>query len=102
MLIVVTTHPIQYQVPLWQKLVETGIDLEVWYLTDHGVNATFDEQFGKAIKWDIDILNGYKFSFLPVKDKSNVNNFRNVRLTKSLKEIIENKKIAAIWIQGWQ
>jgi glycosyltransferase involved in cell wall biosynthesis len=102
MLIIVATHPIQYQVPLWQKLVENGIDLEVWYLTDHGVNATFDEQFGKAIKYDIDLLKGYKFLFLPVKNKSNVNNFWNVRLTKSLKEIIGNRNVDTIWIQGWQ
>ena len=36
MLIVLTTHPIQYQVPLWQALAKDGrVPFEVWYLTHH-------------------------------------------------------------------
>ena len=36
MLAILTTHPIQYQVPMWQALArDTSVPFEVWYLSEH-------------------------------------------------------------------
>ena len=57
MLAILTTHPIQYQVPLWQALaLDGGVPFEVWYLTSHGVQPSADQEFGQTFSWDIDTL----------------------------------------------
>ena len=67
MLVVITTHPIQYQVPLWQALARDGrVPFEVWYLTHHAVGESMDRDFGKSFAWDIDLLAGYPHRRLPV------------------------------------
>ncbi len=65
-LAIVTTHPIQYQTPLWATLAHQGlINVQVFYASDHGIKAHLDPQFGKTFSWDIPLLNGYDYEFLP-------------------------------------
>ena len=62
---VFSTHPIQYQVPLWKGLnAEKDVDLNVFYFSDHGVSSNFDEGFGETIVWDVPLLEGYPYQFL--------------------------------------
>ncbi len=52
MLAILTTHPIQYQTPLWQRLArEAKVPFEVWYLTRHGIAADRDAEFGQRFSW---------------------------------------------------
>ncbi len=61
--------PIQYKGPLYRRLASRGnVDVEVLYLSDKGYSATLDSQFGVPVAWDIDLLDGYKHSFLTTKD----------------------------------
>ena len=65
MLAILTTHPIQYQVPIWQALAKDGrVPFEVWYLTDFGMQPSLDREFGKIFSWDIDMLSGYPHRFI--------------------------------------
>ena len=65
MLAIVTTHPIQYQTPVWRALAADGrVPFEVWYLTDFGTRPSRDRQFDKTFQWDIDLLSGYPHAFL--------------------------------------
>ena len=60
------SHPIQYQVPLLRRISqEPDIDLTVLYGSDFSVRAYADEGFGVAVKWDVPLLDGYKYEFLP-------------------------------------
>ena len=65
-LAILTSHPIQYQTPLFQLLAkQPEIDLTVYFCWDFGVSEpTYDSGFGKEIKWDISLLEGYKYKFL--------------------------------------
>lgn len=64
-LAVLTSHPIQYQTPLYQQLAtEKQIDLTVFFCSDFGVKPYFDQGFNQAIKWDIPLTEGYKSVFL--------------------------------------
>lgn len=64
-LAILTSHPIQYQTPLFKKLAENSeIDLTVYFNWDFGVKNSYDCEFGKEVKWDIPLLNGYKYKFL--------------------------------------
>ena len=103
MLAILTTHPIQYQVPLWQALERDGrIPFEVWYLTDHGVNPSHDPQFDQAFAWDLDMLAGYPHRFLDVVPGATPNSFWKCRVRESLGERMRASNVKALWIQGWQ
>lgn len=61
----VTTHPVQYIVPLYQELTREGtVDFEVVYLTDETVKGSFDKHFGREVKWDLPLLDNYRYQFL--------------------------------------
>lgn len=103
MLAILTTHPIQYQVPLWQALAREGsVPFEVWYMSDHGIRPSYDVQFGKSFSWDLDTLGGYPSRFLKINADANVARFNQVRLAEPLGQLLKERKIGALWIQGWQ
>jgi len=60
------SHPIQYQAPLLRRIAQDpNIDLTVFYGSDFSVKGYRDEGFGVDVKWDIPLLDGYKYEFLP-------------------------------------
>ncbi len=64
-LAVFTTHPIQYQAPVWRKLAQTPrLDVVVHYFSDHSIRGGMDPGFGVQVAWDVDLLDGYKSVFL--------------------------------------
>jgi glycosyltransferase involved in cell wall biosynthesis len=103
MLAILTTHPIQYQVPLWQALARDGrVPFEVWYLTDHGTRRSRDREFGQTFAWDIDTLSGYTHRFLDVDRRATPASFWKCRLRERLRDRLRANHASALWIQGWQ
>lgn len=63
---IISSHPIQYYAPWFRYLTsETDIDLKVFYLWDFGISEQVDSGFNQAIKWDIPLLEGYAYEFVP-------------------------------------
>ena len=64
-LAIVTTHPIQYNAPLFKLIQERGnIQIKVFYTWGKtALKNKFDPGFGKYISWDIPLLDGYEYSF---------------------------------------
>jgi glycosyltransferase involved in cell wall biosynthesis len=61
------SHPIQYQAPLLRRIAqEPDIDLTVFFGSDFSVRSYQDEGFGVDVKWDVPLLEGYRYKFLPV------------------------------------
>ncbi len=103
MLIILTTHPIQYQVPVWQALAKDGrIPFEVWYLSEHGAKAGHDVEFGTKFAWDIDMLSGYPHRFLQAPTGVHPASFWKCRASESLTARLRACGAKALWIQGWQ
>src|SRR5437868_3836096 len=103
MLAILTTHPIQYQVPLWQALARDGrVPFEVWYLTDHGTRPSLDPEFNETFAWDIDTLSGYTYRFLDVGERASPSSFWKCRLRERLRDRLRASDASALWIQGWQ
>ena len=103
MLIVLTTHPIQYQVPIWQRLAREGrVPFEVWYLSDRGVRPGFDREFAHHFAWDIDLTSGYPHRFLPGAAATAPDSFRDCRLREPFAARLREAGATALWIQGWQ
>lgn len=62
---ILNSHPIQYFAPLYQRLAKSpSIQLKVYYCSTFGVQTSLDPQFGKEIKWDIPLTEGYHYVFL--------------------------------------
>lgn len=103
MLAILTTHPIQYQIPLWRALAaERSIPFEVWYLTDHGIRPTYDREFGRTFAWDIDTLSGYPHRFLRANRNASLSGFSKLRLQERFQKLIQDRGVTSLWVQGWQ
>jgi glycosyltransferase involved in cell wall biosynthesis len=64
-LAILTSHPIQYQAPLFRALAaRPSLELKVFFCWDFGVKATRDPGFGQSFVWDIPLLTGYEHEFL--------------------------------------
>jgi len=62
---IVASHVIQYQDPFFRLLAaDLEIDLTVLYLSDAGARTYKDADMGTALKWDVDLLTGYRYRFL--------------------------------------
>ncbi len=100
-LAVLTSHPIQYQAPLFKKLVERPeVDLTVYFCWDFGVKEEYDVEFGKKIKWDIPLLEDYKYKFLKnfsLKPSSKFWGQINFGITNELRK----NNYDAILVFGW-
>ena len=64
-LVVLTSHPIQYQAPLFRKLAATqGVDLVVIFRNKSKKGVFFDKGVGQKVAWDVPLLQGYRSVFL--------------------------------------
>jgi glycosyltransferase involved in cell wall biosynthesis len=103
MLAILTTHPIQYQVPVWQALAEDGrVPFEVWYLSNFGTRPDRDLEFGKTFQWDLPMLSEYTYRFLEGSTGVSPASFWDCRLKEQLRDRLVASRAKAIWIQGWQ
>jgi glycosyltransferase involved in cell wall biosynthesis len=61
------SHPIQYQAPLLRRIaLENDIDLRVFFSSDLSLRGYSDKGFGGiSVKWDVPLLEGYAYDFLP-------------------------------------
>ena len=65
-LAIISTHPIQYQVPLFKYLKKGGIKAKVFFASKHGLKGDkVDPEFLRKIKWNINsnMLQGYEGKF---------------------------------------
>ena len=63
----VVSHPIQHFAPMFRNLAQVpGFDVKVFYCCDWGVHEYHDPGFGKTIEWDVPLLDGYTYEFLPI------------------------------------
>jgi glycosyltransferase involved in cell wall biosynthesis len=103
MLVILTSHPIQYQAPLWRALAEDGrVSFEVWFLTDHAVKSTHDREFGKSFAWDRDLLDGYAHRFLPVAPGWRMDRFRGIAVTDAWAKLFRENGVTRLWVEGWR
>ena len=94
----ILSHPIQYQSPLIKYLVKKGIKISVLYRSNITTKKYWDEDFGKKIKWDVDLLKGYQYNFLNYIGPNKVG-----KIFPITTEFFGNKfhnKSGVIWIHG--
>jgi glycosyltransferase involved in cell wall biosynthesis len=61
-LLVLCAHPVQYTAPLFRRLAQhPRIDLLVAYCSLRGAEEGHDPEFGTMVKWDVPLLDGYRW-----------------------------------------
>ncbi len=101
-LAVIITHPIQYYAPLFKLITERGkLRLKVFYTWEQSKEKVWDEKFGREIKWDIPLLEGYDYTFVKNTSKTpGSGTFKGV-INPTLIHEIEAWKPDAILVFGW-
>ncbi|MCU0527092.1 MAG: glycosyltransferase family 4 protein [Elainella sp. Prado103] len=65
-LAIITSHPIQYYAPWFCYLAtRKNLDIKVFYLWDFGATRQIDPKFQTSFQWDIPLLTGYNYEFVP-------------------------------------
>src|SRR6266480_2212820 len=91
-LAILNTHPIQYFAPLYRRLAqEPDLDLTVYFCSRQGAEEYLDAGFGKRLKWDVSLLEGYRYKFLKnALKQDNVNGFWSLINFGIIKELGKN------------
>jgi hypothetical protein len=102
-LAIVTTHPIQYNAPVFRLLsVRNNINTKVFYTWGKGVlKDKFDPGFGKIISWDLPLLDDYQYTFVDNISKKPGSHHFNGIVNPTLNYEIEKWGADAILIFGW-
>jgi glycosyltransferase involved in cell wall biosynthesis len=102
-LAIIISHPIQYYAPLFRLIAqETKIELMVFYTWgEASMGFKYDPDFGKAIEWDIPLLEGYNHTFVTnTSSDPGSHQFKGI-INPSLNHEIEAWNPGAIWVWGW-
>ena len=96
-----TTHPIQYQVPVFRELSKIpGIDLTVFYCMIPDEQQQGDG-FGVPFRWDIPLLEGYRYEVLDnVAKQPSVTSFFGCD-TPGIRHVIKERSFDAFVVNGW-
>lgn len=100
---IVTSHPIQYNAPLFRLLTERGkVDVRVFYTwgqTEQGF--VYDPDFKKEFKWDIPLLEGYEKEFVEnVSSSPGAGHFSGIK-NKDLHKRINKYDPDTLLVLGW-
>jgi len=62
----IASHPVQYSAPLFRLMAQhPQLDFHVAYCSLRGAEAGHDPEFGRSVKWDIPLLDGYFWTHVP-------------------------------------
>jgi len=97
----VTTHPIQYQVPWLQQLAaRDGIELQVFFAMIPD-SAEQGREFGVAFDWDLPLLKGYPYKVLENRAKlPSLTAFSGCDTPQIYREI-RGGRFDAVVVNGW-
>ncbi|MDF2187072.1 glycosyltransferase family 4 protein [Paraflavitalea sp. CAU 1676] len=101
-LAIITTHPIQYNAPWFELLAKSDLAVKVFYTQGPpSDNGNFDEGFGRVIKWDIPLLEGYEYTFVNnVSANPGTGHFKGI-INPTLNQEVTDWKPDAILVIGW-
>jgi glycosyltransferase involved in cell wall biosynthesis len=97
----VISHPIQHYAPVFRELAQVkGMDVKVFYASDWAVQPTYDPDFHRKFAWDVPLLSGYEYEFLPRRRRAVRQGFFAIDSPK-LPARLDAFSPHAVWIHGY-
>lgn len=98
----VVSHPIQYLVPLYQKLAgRDDVEIKIFFTWHAGQHAVDDRGFGRPVAWDIPLADGYDFELVPnVASDPGTHKFLGLR-NPTLLDRVMSWQPDVVHINGW-
>lgn len=101
-LAIITTHPIQYNAPIFKKIAEHKIfQIKVFYTWGQAKGEVYDPGFKKERSWDIPLLEGYEHTFVNNISSSPGSHHYSGINNPTLIEEVELWQADAVLIFGW-
>lgn len=101
-LAIITTHPIQYNAPLFRLLNERNrIAVKVFYTWSQSEKEVYDAKFGLQRSWDIPLLEGYDYAFVNNTSKHpDSNRFFGIQNPGFLQQL-KKEQFDAVLVYRW-
>lgn len=102
-LAIISTHPIQYYAPIFQMLARSRtLRPRVFFTWSQTADAAIvDPGFGRTITWDVPLLDGYEFEFVPNEARRpGTHHFWGLR-NPGLNAAIDKWDADAVLVFGW-
>lgn len=97
---ILTSHPIQYQAPLFRELAQR-CDLHVYFAHRQTPQGQAAAGFGVAFEWDVDLISGYRHTFLVnVASQPSTGAFKGCD-TPTIANEIKSGDFDAFLVMGW-
>ncbi len=101
-LAIISSHPIQYNAPWFFLLAqEPGIKLRVFYTWSQRKTNHYDVNFGKTVRWDIPLLEGYDYTFIDNTSADPGNHHFKGIVCQTLIGEITNWNATHLLVFGW-
>jgi glycosyltransferase involved in cell wall biosynthesis len=95
------SHPIQYFSPLLRQMAEV-FELQVYYFSDASIKGNMDKGFNQAVKWDIPLLQGYKYRFLKnISGRKSLSNRMWDAINPGVIKSLINDPSKIVIVNGW-
>jgi len=96
------SHPIQYQAPLLRMIAaDPDIELKVFFYSDFSLEGYQDSGFGKVVKWDTPLTDGYDYQFLDCWGAKQWKNIVQQPVARDVVKQLETGGFDAVWVHGW-
>ena len=100
-LAVVNSHPIQYFAPMYAWVDrDPSLEITALYCSDHSLRGGDDAGFGRAVRWDVDLLAGYRSVFLPGAGERTPAGFWSLVVPGLWREI-RSGRYDGVWLHGY-
>jgi glycosyltransferase involved in cell wall biosynthesis len=101
-LAIVASHVIQYQDPFFRLLAaEADVDLTVFYCSMQGAEQYRDEDMKTTLRWDVDLLQGYRWKVLRNFARNPNAGFTRVVNPGIVPALLRGRFDAVIFMLGW-
>lgn len=102
-LVIVTTHPIQYNAPWFKLLAQRNkLELKVFYTWSQAAHTVKDKMFERDITWDVPLLEGYAHEFVEnVSKDPGSHHFFGIDCPSLLEKITKEAPDAILFF-GWR
>ena len=96
------SHPVQYYAPLYRELARReAIDLTVFFYSAASIAAYHDPGFGRTVRWDRELLDGYRARFCPSAARTPAGAGWRRRPNWDVVRAVTEGGFDAVWLHGY-